>query len=71
MPYFGLLPHPFPAFPPYVVRTPHIRGMRTTDVTKFRDVVPKSLLRLRLRLRLKLPLRLRLRLRQRLRLWLG
>ena len=33
MPYFGLLPHPFPAFPPYVVRTTHIRGMRTTDVT--------------------------------------
>ena len=27
--YYGLLPTPLPAFPPYVVRTTHIRGVRS------------------------------------------
>jgi hypothetical protein len=29
LPYYGLLPIPFPAFPPYVLMTTHIRGVWT------------------------------------------
>ena len=34
----GLPPSPIPALPPYVVRTPHICGRRTTDDTITRNM---------------------------------